>query len=248
MASKLRFLHRAWRYRWLVDRAELRFVRGRIRPGQVVVDVGCHKGAYTYWLRRGVGATGEVFAFEPQPRQVAYLRGVLQAMRYTNVTLVPMGLSDVPGRLRLHIPKAPGATHEASFVAAKGGHSACDVVEAEVTTLDAFFAGRARQPDFIKIDVEGHESAVLAGARATLVASRPTLLIECEARHRPDRDVHSLFALLESLGYEGSFFRRGKRRPLREFRPDEHQPAFVDSARQPSGYVNNFAFEHPSRA
>jgi FkbM family methyltransferase len=247
MPSKLRFLHRAWRYRLLVDRAELRFIADRLRPGQVAVDIGCHKGAYTYWLRRFVGATGEVIAFEPQPRQAAYLQRVLQAMRYENVTLLPLGVSDAPGRLQLHIPKERGATHEASFVSAKGGAAACESVDAEVTTLDAFFGARARRPDFIKIDVEGHESAVLAGGRQVLAASRPTLLVECEARHRVDGDVRDVFRELLSLGYEGSFFRQGRRRPLAEFRPAEHQPEFPEGVRLPRGYVNNFAFEHPSR-
>jgi FkbM family methyltransferase len=218
-----------------------------LRPGQVAVDIGCHKGAYTYWLRRFAGATGEVIAFEPQPSQAGYLQQVLNAMRYKNVTLVAMGVSDAPGRLELHIPKARGATHEASFVSAKGTSTACKSVDVDVTTLDAFFAARSRRPDFIKIDVEGHESAVLAGGRQTLAASWPTLLVECEARHRADGDVRGLFGELESLGYEGSFFQQGRRRPLAEFRPAEHQPAFPHGGRRPRGYVNNFAFEHPSR-
>jgi hypothetical protein len=169
-------------------------------------------------------------------------------MRYSNVTLVPAGLSEAPGQLRLYVPKARGATHEASFVTAKGGENACDLIDVEVMTLDAFFAERPRGPDFLKIDVEGHELAVLEGARAILARHRPTLLIECEARHRADGDVRSVFALLESLGYQGSFFHQGSRRPLAEFRPAEHQPSFSEKDRPPPGYVNNFAFEHSARA
>ena len=56
MDTTLRYLYRALRYRLWVDPAELRFIREKLRPGQVAVDVGCHKGAYTYWLRRWVGA------------------------------------------------------------------------------------------------------------------------------------------------------------------------------------------------
>jgi FkbM family methyltransferase len=259
MSTKLRYLYRAYRYRYRVDPAELRFVRDRLRPGQVAVDIGCHKGAYTYWMRRRVGPSGAVFAFEPQPRQVAYLRDLFSAMAYDNVVLVPKALSDRVGRLPLHVPAGNGRTHGATLEQRRrrrepsGANHAVAVVESasarrtyvdvDVTTLDAFFADQPCGPDFLKIDVEGHESAVLAGGRQTLERHKPALLIECEARHRPDGDVRGAFDFLHSLGYVGTFFHNGQRRPLAEFDPAVHQRIDPQSARLTRGYVNNFAFE-----
>lgn len=254
MSPKLRYLYRAYRYRYRDDPAELRFVRDSLWPGQVAVDVGCHKGAYTYWMRRRVGPSGIVFAFEPQPRQVAYLRDAFAAMRYDNVVLVPMALSCAAGRLPLHVPAGAGCTHAASLEArgrepGAGSGDFHSVLPAscsqlvDVTTLDAFFAKQPRGPNFLKVDVEGHELAVLEGARHTLETHRPTLLVECEARHRPDGDVRPVFELLQSLGYEGTFFSNG-RRPLAEFDPAVHQCVDPHSNDLPRGYVNNFAFEH----
>jgi hypothetical protein len=116
------------------------------------------------------------------------------------------------------------------------------VQEVDVTTLDAFFADQPRGPDFVKIDVEGHELSVLQGGRGVLETYRPTLLVECEVRHRPDGDVRPMFEYLQSLGYEGGFFHHGRRRPLAEFNPAVHQQIDPDSDRLPRGYVNNFAF------
>ena len=160
MSQRLRYLYRAYRYRYRVDPAEIRYLCERLRPGQTAVDVGCFKGAYTYWMRRCVWPTGSVIAFEPQPRQVAYLREVFAAMNWGNVTLEAMGVSDAPGRLRL---LTPPSGHEATFVARTSGAQPCNVVEVPVTSLDAYFSGRPAGPDFLKIDVEGHESAVLEG-------------------------------------------------------------------------------------
>ncbi len=261
MSTRLRYLYRAYRYRYRVDPAEIRFVRQSLQAGQVAIDIGCHKGAYTYWMRRSVGPTGIVFAFEPQPRQVAYLRQVFSAMNYNNVEIVPMAVSDRCGQMPLYMPAE--STHGASLEVgspSRGGLEgatrlaapACSQLLVDVTTLDGFFANtglpagandaKHRGPHFLKIDVEGHELAVLKGARRILESHHPTILIECEARHRPDGDVRPVFAFLESIGYTGSFFKNGARRPLAEFDAAVHQRVDQDSDRLPDGYMNNFAF------
>ena len=247
MSLKLRYLYRAYRYRYRVDPAELRFVCASLNRGQVAVDIGCHKGAYTYWMRRRVGPTGAVFAFEPQPRQVAYLRDVCLAMRYDNVSLVPKAVSNIVGQLPLHVPAGAGSTHAASLENGKALSSPGNILQVDVTTLDAFFSDRPQKPDFLKIDVEGHELAVLEGANHVLSTCRPAILVECEARHRADGNVRTVFELLQSHGYDGSFLEDGRRRPLDEFDPTVHQRLIAEDNRLPPGYVNNFAFEHPTK-
>jgi FkbM family methyltransferase len=262
MFTRLRYLYRACRYRLRVDPAELRFVIDSLRPGQVAVDIGCHKGAYTYWMRRSVGPSGAVYAFEPQPGQVAYLREAFSAMRYDNVEIVPLAVSDRCGEMPLYVPAIGARTHEASLelsvgarndsgprnngfhtVAAPQTTPTYGTLHVNVTTLDDFFAGRPHGPNFVKIDVEGHELAVLQGATRTLKQHRPAILVECEARHRPDHDVWPVFDFLESLGYTGSFFSNRTRRPLVEFDPAVHQRLDLANPEWlPRGYVNNFAF------
>jgi FkbM family methyltransferase len=202
-------------------------------------------------MRRRVGPAGRVFAFEPQPRQVAYLREAFATLPFENVVLVPMAVSDRVGLATLHIPPGPGQTHgakldpwgrAATVTQGRPRLGGPTLLEVDVTTLDDFFADQSRQPDFLKIDVEGHELAVLHGGRNLLETYRPRLLVECEARHRADSDVRPVFEFLASLGYEGTFFHTGRRRPLAEFDPAVHQHLGTDPARRPRGYVNNFAF------
>jgi FkbM family methyltransferase len=172
-------------------------------------------------------------------------------MHYDNVEAIPQAVSDRCGTMMLHVPGGSGKSQKASLepLALSDVPSASiqsesnDAYPVDVTTVDSFFASKTQGPSFLKIDVEGHELAVLTGAQHTLQAFRPKVLLECEARHRPDRDVRTVFSLLESLGYEGSFFAGKRRRPLSEFDQSVHQhldepdPVFL-----PAGYVNNFAF------
>src|SRR3954463_7393290 len=146
MSVRVKFIYRAYRYRFKVDPAEIRFLRRCLRRGQVAVDIGCHKGAYTYWMRRSVGPIGAVYAFEPQPRQVTYLREAFSAMSYDNVELVPMAVSDKSGQLPLYTPivSTPFASLEPRSESGAGDPRTTPTTHttlAEVTTLDEFFTG-----------------------------------------------------------------------------------------------------------
>ena len=73
----LRFQWRALSYRWLRNRAEISALRRHVRLGDHVVDIGCHKGGFLYWLRRYAGDAGRVYAFEPQRGLAEYLGRII---------------------------------------------------------------------------------------------------------------------------------------------------------------------------
>ena len=234
---RLRLLYRAYRYRWKNDPAEIAFVRAHVRPGSIALDVGAHKGGYTYWLAHGVGPNGHVYAFEPQPRLAAALRASLDPSR---VTVENAGVSDREGTMRLHVPTdgrpSPGASLEATSTATATGHS----LEVRVVTLDRYVRavpGRQQPVSFLKCDVEGHELAVFRGAEALLRRDKPVLLFECEQRHHGGRSITEVFRFLEGLGYRGRFFCGEQLLPLERFDVNRHQAAIDDP-----GYCNNFVF------
>ena len=99
---------------------------------------------------------------------------------------------------------------------------------------------------FIKIDVEGHEEGVLAGAWETISRDRPALLIEIEERHNQG-GIKRISDLLATVGYEGFFFQDGKQFPIEQFVEPIHQPADLiwdknKYVRRTFPYVNNFLF------
>ncbi|HSH75798.1 MAG TPA: FkbM family methyltransferase [Longimicrobiales bacterium] len=228
--------HRARRYRTRVDPDGIRWMLEALRPGDVAVDVGAYKGGYTHAMRRAVGDAGTVFAFEPQPELADYLRQCVVAFGWTNVAVVECCLSSRTGRAVLRLPgRVPSPA--ASLVGAslpEGGRE----VEVDVDTLDHFLAARGAVPPVrvVKCDVEGHELDVLAGARRTLERDRPLILVECEARHAPQRRVEDVFEYLMELEYRGFYFWMGGVVDVAQFDVARQQI----EGRRP--YGNNFVF------
>ncbi len=94
----VRMLYRAWRYRWKLDREEIRFVRGHLAPGDTAVDIGAHKGAYAYWMHRAVTPGGREVCFEPQPELAQYLGRMKTALRLDRLEVKNLALSSRAAR------------------------------------------------------------------------------------------------------------------------------------------------------
>lgn len=235
----LKDVYRAFRYRYRLDRNEISFILSSISKGDVAVDVGAHKGGYTYWFQKRVGSSGKCYAFEPQPTLFSSLE--LKTRDYGNIECLPLGVSSSIGQFDLFIPgnraDSPGATlQEANITSIERR------VSIKTTTIDHFFLER-KPPVFIKIDVEGHEIEVLKGAKSTLKNCKPSILMECELRHI-ETPIEEVFTILLDLGYSGFFYYKSKRMPISTFTPSFHQPQVGERYWASSNYVNNFMFTH----
>jgi FkbM family methyltransferase len=235
-----RFWHRALRARLRDQRAEIRALVGAIRPGEAAADVGAHKGAYLPWLARAAGAGGLVVAFEPQPDLARYLERACHAARLSNVRVEPAGASDAAGTRRLHVPGEEGSSPGASFEAAVAAASAGRDLDAPVVALDDYFVNERRRVAGLKVDVEGHELAVLRGAGRLLERFAPLVVVESEARHTGEDGLARLLAFFAERGYEGWFVRRGQLVPVAEFDPAVHQRRGPGRFWDAPDYCNNF--------
>jgi FkbM family methyltransferase len=209
---------------------------GVLRPGDIVVDVGAYKGGYTYWMRRAVGGSGSVFAFEPQPGLAAYLRQCVRDFGWRNVHVEEIALSSGRGERALFVPD-DGPSPGASLVGASLPEGSAGY-PVHTETLDAYLDARDLEAPvrLIKCDVEGHELDVFRGATRLLERDRPPILFECEARHLTDRSMADVFGYLESFGYRGLFFWKGEQLAVSAFDVARHQV----EGRRP--YSNNFLF------
>lgn len=194
-------------YYGLADRLELAILRRLLAAGGDFVDVGAHVGLYGVSAARLLGGRGRVLLFEPNPVSRRRLTENLALNACDNVVVSAAAVSDKPGRAVLHAPRHG----DASWSSLNEGLFAEDApIAIDTTTLDAEVRRHELRPALVKIDVEGHESSVLAGASATL-ALEPALLIELSPSHS-DEIIRSL----RNLGYE---VRRVGRRRLEPWSP-----------------------------
>ena len=234
---QLRFLYRGLRARLRDERAEIAALTGAIRPGDVAVDVGAHKGSFLPSLSWAAGP-GKVVAFEPQPVLAEYLFRACRAARLTNVVVEASGVSDAAGTLTLNVPGANAASPGASFEPAVAGLTPGRGVAVSVVTLDDYFRGETRRIAALKIDVEGHELAVLRGA-ADARPSRPLVVVECEVRHVGEEGVRAVLGFFAERGYAGTSS-GGAGSSRGGVRPAVHQKATGGRFWDSKDYCNNF--------
>jgi FkbM family methyltransferase len=208
----------------------------------IAIDVGASDGAYTIHLAE---RAKRVIAFEAQPRQAARLEAMARA-NSLSVEVEPVALSDHSGSVTLRIPRDD--LGRATIEGMNGLDDLTDVEQIEVRTrrLDDY---QLDAVGFIKIDVEGHELAVLRGGEQTLRRCAPVLLVELEDRHHPHA-VAEATSFLEGLGYLGYFLTDAGLQSIDEFDPAVHQaksPTYPDYAETGRTYFNNFLFCTPQR-
>jgi FkbM family methyltransferase len=208
-----------------------------LRPGMTMIDVGANIGHYAMVAARAVGPAGRVVAFEPDGENYAALAANLALNGLGHASAERLALGARAGALTLYRDAANRGGHS---LAAANVQAPAGAQPVTVTTLDAYGETHlpGRRVDFIKIDVQGAESAVLEGAGAILVRDHPSVLVEFwpHGIRAMGADPMRLVERMLALGYGLAVIERGH--------PDHLRPldgvaalARIDLA-HPQAYAN----------
>jgi len=165
-----------------------------VKEGDVVFDIGAHVGFYTLLASALVGPRGKVFAFEPVPRNLFYLREHLRMNHITNVTVIEAAVSSSSGQTFFD----EGLTDQMGRISTQG--------RLQVNTVcleDLVSRGELPCPDHMKIDVEGGEMSVFLGARSVLAKAHPTVFLATHGRAQHQQCCEFLRSLqyqLQAIG------------------------------------------------
>jgi FkbM family methyltransferase len=150
------------------DEPTTHLVERIIKPGDRFLDIGANIGYFTVFGAALVGGTGHVHAFEPNPRTYDVLTRNVRINRFSHVcTLHQSALADRTGSATIHtfVRNQAGSTLSTlpDHLLEEWHERPVDCA-VPLTTLDAVFADRKDVFSCIKIDAEGSEAMIWAGA------------------------------------------------------------------------------------
>lgn len=141
----------------------------------VFFDVGANIGLISFFVKK-FHPSVSVYAFEPGLTMSACIEKTLEHNRVSNFHLIKKGVSDHTGVAEFFID--PTSTGGSSLVREQFGKDKKNIERIELVSLDEFAREKNLKPGLIKVDVEGAENFVLAGAREVIKTARPVFIIE----------------------------------------------------------------------
>jgi FkbM family methyltransferase len=189
--------------------AEIELLGQLIKPGFVILDVGAYIGTHSLSFAKLVQPDGFVFSFEPQRIAFEFLSANIIMNNLTNVFPMHAAVSDTPGEIMVPVINPASQSNTAAFKVS--GHAMGDAVKQ--VTIDSLGFGRC---NMIKIDVEGMESNVIAGAQNTIRQFRPVLFLE----NNGFGDSPALIKQIFELNYKAWWFFSPPVEPNTPFNPE----------------------------
>jgi FkbM family methyltransferase len=209
---------------------EIHIVHRYIDPGRAALDIGVHIGIYARHFAKYAKC---VIGFEANPNSAAFAKRSLSGV--ATIEWVALSSEAGTGLLRIPVEETNGTD-----LVALGTLSHTNnlnklrfrEIVVPIRALDDFDLPAV---GFVKIDVEGHEEAVLKGGEKLLARDRPVYMIEIEERHNPGA-LFRIVQYFDGREYDATFYDGIRMRTIEEFNQQRHQ---TTGSRV---YVNNFFF------
>jgi FkbM family methyltransferase len=200
---------------------------------EVFYDIGANLGFYSIGVATR-NSDVECFSFEPNPKIAKSLKcNVSLNQLEGSIQIFEYALSETAAEMEFFIPSLTGSGG-GSFHDLHPEEGRAHSIVVRAVRLDEFSA-QLREPDLMKIDVEGAELSVITGGLATIKRNHPTIVVELLRKWMKAFGVtpQNVLNLLAKEGYECFGVQRNRLAPLKEITEETIE--------------NNFLFLHPER-
>lgn len=212
---------------------EIRLLPLLCDSAKVSIDIGADDGLYLAHMYK---YSKKCVAFEPRIESCRNLEKLFSD-KLNRIKIETVALSNTPGKAQLRMFKQDGgrSTIESNNLIEKFGE--VEIVTVPVKTLDDFVFNES--VGFIKIDVEGHEAAVLQGGLNLIRKDKPSFIIEIEERHNTG-SIANVINFMHSLEYQVFFYKDFKLNDINLF--DAKVDQNILNLNDKKKYINNFIF------
>lgn len=156
------------------EQSNFYFFKQVCKPGMNSIDIGAHIGLYSTYMQKLSG--GKVYSFEPTPSTISVLKQTISLNDVADqIEVVAAAVSDKAGKARFNVDPEPASVSNSLVQYERTAN--LNTCEVDVVTIDGFVNQRKLKINFIKIDAEGAELAVLKGAQNTLATQRPVMIL-----------------------------------------------------------------------
>ncbi len=194
-----------------------------IKPGDVFLDLGANIGYYAIIAGKLISPGGKLMCFEPDPRNVNYLRQNIELNKLTDIAeYSDKAVSDFTGETTFNITELSnlnsiepfrGATNES--IVSRGMHERKleKTIPVKTISLSDLIEQSPKGIDAIRMDVEGHEVQILGSLAAAMkkpkLAAKAPRVIVFEPHHWEYVEGHDLLPVMKDLyksGYRVTWF------------------------------------------
>jgi FkbM family methyltransferase len=184
------------------------FLKLTIQDGWRCIDVGANIGLTSIFMTK-CAPNVEVIAFDPAPNTIPFLTQNVWANAAGMIKVEPVGLGAKPGLVPfVQLPNFSAGSHIVGNKAEHPGAVSQKSIWVKISTLDSYCESeKIAKVDLIKIDAEGYELNVLAGAKNTLLKFKPIVVLEFNSwfmsqvqQQDPGEVLAELFSIFDSIG------------------------------------------------
>lgn len=192
------------------ERYEARLIELLLDAGEVFWDIGANIGYFSLVAAAALKNSGQVVAFEPGKKAYERLRENVSLNPFNNILTYQVAVTDTEGEAVLYL------TDDFADSSANLYHAGTAQTRQEVcptVSLDKFQPDQGLpSPNFLKIDVEGAELAVLRGAARIIAHGLPLFLMEMEEKNLAAAGTSraEIQKLLAASGYRAAFLHKGR--------------------------------------
>lgn len=174
----------------------MQFLREACKPGNTVLDIGSHIGLFSVLMARFVGSNGRVYSFEPTPFTRKVLQETIHLNGYDSIVEVrPEAVSNMTGTTLFY--ESNTLVNNANSLKRKRINDR--EIKVTTVTLDNFIESKKIAVDCLKIDVEGAELDLLAGAEKTFKSYKPCVHLSLHPPMLPEgsKNLNEIWNILQ---------------------------------------------------